>query len=384
VDFGLTDEQLDFLIGLRSVLSTPEVAVYECRDEADALEHEGDRAFFALLHASGWLGVSWPEEHGGRGAGSLEQWLTLEELSHRRLPRGDLTLSSIGPALMRFGTPEQRAQFLPGILEGSVVFAVGYSEPDAGSDLASLTTRARPEGEGWVVEGRKVFITSAHYATHVWLAARTGPPGSGNKGISVFVVPVDAPGVSVVPMRTEADGLTNEVVLDAVHLPAAALVGDLHGGWGIIRTALDFERNFPYAGLARDFEELVDWAGRERPDGTTPLDDAATCQALCDFAADVEVARLLAARAAWCDDAGETATAPASMSKVWTSELRQRLAGYGMRLLGPAGQLRTGSATEGVGLEHIWRWAPMMRIGGGVNEIQRDLVASRGLGMPRG
>lgn len=384
MDFGLSGEQCDFLEGFRAALASPEVAGYECRNEADALEHEGDRAFFALLHDAGWLGVSWPPEHGGRGAGALEQWLTLEELSHRRLPRGDLTLSSIGPALMRFGSTEQREDFLPGILDGTVVFAVGYSEPDAGSDLASLVTRARRDADGWVLDGRKVFITSAHYATHIWLAARTGDPGSGNRGISVFVVPVDAPGVAVVPMRTQADGLTNEVVLDAVHLPAGSLVGEPDGGWAIIRAALDFERNFPYAGLARDFEELVVWADAVRPDGTRSLDDTATCQVLCDLAADLEVARLLAAKAAWCDDAGETATAPASMSKIWTSELRYRLAGYGMRLLGSAGQLRSGPATEGLSLEHIWRWAPMMRIGGGVNEIQRDLVASRALGLPRG
>jgi 3-oxocholest-4-en-26-oyl-CoA dehydrogenase alpha subunit len=386
IDFELELSQLRFLAGLRSFLDGADLDRWEGANESEALEGEADRSFFRALAEAGWQGIAWPPEYGGKGGSAVEQWLYLEELSHRRLPRGDLTISSIGPAIMRFGTEQQKRDYLPGILTGEIVFGVGYSEPEAGTDLASLRTSAVRDRDEWIINGQKVFVTSAHYSSHTWLAARTDPSAAKHRGISVLIVPIDAPGVTVRAMSTQADGVTNELFFDDVRVPASSIVGEPGQGWAIIREALDFERNFPYAGLARDFEDLLAWAATsDEPGADPPLADVALRERLNDLAADLEVARLLAMRVAWAVDAGLSPTVEASMSKVWTSELRERVAGVGLRAMGATGQLRAGS--EGApldgSLEQIYRWTPMMKIGGGVNEIQREIIATRGLGLPR-
>ena len=368
--------------GFRRFLDTSDLSGFTGANESVALENEADATFFEFLNLAGWQGVSWPVEYGGKGGTATEQWLYLEELSHRRLPRGDLTISSIGPAIMEFGTDEQKAAYLPGILSRRVVFGVGYSEPDAGSDLASLRARAVRDGDDWVIDGQKVYITSAHYASHIWLAVRTDPQSKGREGVSILIVPADAPGLTIRNMQTQADGLTNELFFDAVRVPASALVGEVGGGWRIIRAALDYERNFPYSGLARDLEELIAWALTPRSDGDdAPVDDPTTQTTLATLAAEMEVARLFAARVAFAIDAGRSPTASASMSKIWTSELRERVASQGLRLLGREGQRL--SEESPLSLEQVYRWTPMMKIGGGTNEVQRDIISSQGLGLPR-
>lgn len=384
MDFSLEPAHRKFIADFRSFLDESDFEWVQGRNEADALEKEGDRAFFGRLHDAGWQGVGWPEEFGGRGGSALDRWLYLEELSHRRLPRGDLTLSSVGPAIIAFGTDVQKGDYLPGILTGEFDFAVGYSEPDAGSDLGSLRTRAVRDGDHYVVNGQKVYITSAHYATHVWLAVRTDGDAPKHEGISVLVVDIDAPGVTIRPMHTQADGLTNEIFLDDVRVPVTALVGREGEGWRIITAALDLERNFPYSGLARDLEELIDWAATESDtEGVRMIRSEPVRSELTELAVDVEIARLFATRAAWSVEEGASATADSSMTKIWTSELRDRVAGVGLQMIGPAGQIKAGdgSAVLDGSLEQTFRWSPMMKIGGGANEIQRTIIARRGLGL---
>jgi alkylation response protein AidB-like acyl-CoA dehydrogenase len=385
LDFALTERHATFLRQLRSFLSRPEVRRFETRDESAALEAEGDRAFFRMLYDAGYQGYGWPEEYGGHGGSAIEQWLYLEELSYRHLPRGDLTLSSVGPALIRFGTAEQKQRYLPRILTGEYDFAVGYSEPEAGSDLASLQTTAVREGDTYLVNGQKVYITSAHYASHIWLAARTSAELPRHRGISVLIVPVDAPGVTVREQRTQADGLTNEIFLDDVRVPVGNRVGEENDGWAVITSALDLERNFPYSGVARDFELLLAVCAEER-DSRQLLNDDAVVDELVTLAADVEAARLLTMRVARLVDEGTPATAASSMSKVWVSELRERMTSAALSHLGDRAQLAVGEAEAPGGgvFEHIYRWSPMMKIGGGVNEVQRDVIARRGLGLTRG
>lgn len=370
-----------FLDGFRDYLDEADLNRFAGANESVALENEADRAFFKVLNDAGWQGVAWPTEFGGKGGSAIEQWLYLEELSHRRLPRGDLTISSIGPAIIEFGTEEQKAAYLPGILSGDVIFGVGYSEPDAGSDLASLRTKAVLDGNDWVINGQKVFITSAHYSSHIWLAVRTDPATRAREGISVVIVESNAPGLTISKMETQAGGFTNEIFFDGVRVARSALVGEVNDGWRIIRAALDYERNFPYSGLARDLEDLISWAAERRSTGESASDDPAVASTLVTLAAEMQVARLFAARAAIAIDAGESPTSAASMSKIWTSELRQRVASEGLRMLGTAGQHCSEDAP--LSLEQIYRWTPMMKIGGGTNEVQRDLIASQGLDLPR-
>ncbi|MFZ0666346.1 MAG: acyl-CoA dehydrogenase family protein [Acidimicrobiales bacterium] len=382
INFDLDEPQRNFLAGLRDFLDGTDLSRFIGANESVALENEADRSFFEHLNEAGWQGIAWPVEFGGKGGTATEQWLYLEELSHRRLPRGDLTISSIGPALMEFGTEQQKAAYLPGILSREVVFGVGYSEPDAGSDLASLRTRAVLDGDEWVIDGQKVFITSAHYSSHIWLAVRTDPNSVKREGISVVIVESDAPGLTITNMATQADGITNELFFDSVRVPRSALVGEVNEGWRIIRAALDYERNFPYSGLARDLEDLIEWAhARSVTTGAAPIDDPPTEATLAVMAADMEVARLFAARVAAAIDSGEAPTAMASMSKIWTSELRERVASQGLQMLGRDGQRH--SEDSSLSIEQIYRWTPMMKIGGGTNEVQRDIISSQGLGLPR-
>lgn len=385
LDFALTHPDTIFLGELRSFLSRPEVRAFETLDESAALEAEGDREFFRMLYDAGYQGFGWPEEYGGHGGSALEQWLYLEELSYRHLPRGDLTLSSVGPALISFGTAEQKQRYLPRILTGEYDFAVGYSEPGAGSDLASLQTTARRDGDAYVVNGQKTYITSAHYASHVWLAVRTSLDLPRHRGISVLIVPIDAAGLTVREQVTQADGRTNEIFLDNVRVPVSERVGDENDGWRVITSALDLERNFPYSGLARDFEHLLGVCATMDSQGHSLLDDDGVVEDLLMLAADLEAARLLTMRVAWLVDESEPATAASSMSKVWVSELRERLTSVALARLGELAQLAVGEAAAPGGgrFEHIYRWAPMMKIGGGVNEVQRDVIARRGLGLNR-
>lgn len=384
--FTLEPEHSSFQDQLRSFLDdVPEAP--QNRNEVEALESEGGGAFLAQLEEAGWLGVGWPRDFGGQGRSAIEQWLFLEEMAYRRLPTGGLSVSSVGPTIMRVGTEEQKQRYLPGILRGEIDFAVGYSEPNAGTDLASLETRAVREGDEYVINGQKIYTTAAHYATHIWLAARTGGREVKHRGISVIIVPLDTPGITVRPLYTQAGVRTNEVFLEDVRVPVANRVGEENAGWYIIAMALDFERIFPYSGLAREFERLVEWAGEQDmgSQGTTVLEDPVARQSLAELAVDLEVARLFSLRTAWMIEQGEVPNVEASINKVWLSELRQRVASAALGLMGEAGQLRVG--TDGAPLdgdfEQIYRFFPMLKFGGGTNEIQRNIIAQRGLGLPR-
>lgn len=389
MDLLLTEEQRAFGDSLRSYLDGLDLDdVYAERRVGTAEISEAGPAAQALLQrmgADGWLGVGWPTEFGGQGRSAVEQWIFIEEMTYRGLPTGGLTLMAIGPTLMRLGTEQQRDEYLPAILAGDVVFAIGYSEPNAGTDLASLQTRAVRDGDAYVVNGQKIYTTGAHYATHIWLAVRTGAKDSRSRGISVLLVPLDAAGISVRPLLTQSDGRTNEVFLTDVRVPADNLVGGPDDGWNVIRTMLDFERLMPYSSLWQHFQRLVAWCRSERSDATRAIDDPEVRRTLGQLAADIELARLLALRTAVKVDDGEALRAESSMSKVWYSELQQRLHVTAMDLVGPDAQLRVGDvdAPSGGLFERLYRSSSMLRFGAGANEIQREIIATQRLGLPR-
>jgi alkylation response protein AidB-like acyl-CoA dehydrogenase len=384
VNFALDDEQQAFLDGLRRYLDGLDTEAVVADWERDFTLITGpSREFLQQLGRDGWLGVGWPVEYGGQGRSAIEQWLFLEEMAYRRLPSGNLTISSIGPVIAEFGSETQKRRYLPGILAAELEFAIGYTEPDAGTDLANLQTRAERRADGsWVVNGQKVFTTGASIATHLWLAARTGAPDSRHRGISLFVVPMDTPGITVRPLWTQSGERTNEVFLDDVVVDASGLVGAEDGGWAVITHQLDLERLFCSGLLRFEFERLVRWKA-ERDGGA--VRDPLARHRLAVLGADLEVSRLFNLRAAWMIDAGDTPYAEASMAKVWYSELRQRLALDGLDLFGPDGQLewQQDGAPEGGHFEHAYRASTVFKFGAGTNEVQRSIIAQRALGLPR-
>jgi alkylation response protein AidB-like acyl-CoA dehydrogenase len=385
----LSPDQLRFLTELRAYLDTLDPELVEAtRGENidDPMQpREQGRRFLRRLGSDGWLGVSWPREYGGRGLTAIEQWLFAEELYNRRLPNGLLTLNAIGPVLIRLGSDQQKAEYLPRILAGDLEFAIGYSEPDAGSDLASLRTRAFRENGEYIVNGQKIWTTGASVATHLWLAVRTGTPDSRHRGVSLLITPIDAPGITINPIVTQGGERTNAVFLDDVRIPASGLVGAENEGWAAITAALNFERMFYHNEPRWELRQLTEWAEQAGLlDGDTA--EAHAVQATVgELAVDVEICRMFAMRGARMLAEGRVPYAEASMNKIWWGELRQRICNLGLDLIGEDGAVAYGSeyAPAHGHLERGLRSSPVWRFGGGTNEIQLDIIATRGLGMAR-
>lgn len=387
MDFALNSKEEALLSRLRSYLATHENTDL-MRQEADHTASHEAQAFVTQLGQDGWLAGSWAGGSDSHAKTSIERWLILEELAYRQLPNGSQTIRIVAPTLASVGTVKQKSELLPRMLTGSIVVALGYTEPDAGSDLASLTTRATRQGDEYVINGHKMYITLAHIATHIWLAVRTDPAVPKHRGISILLVPVDAEGITIRPMYTQAGTRTNEIYFDDVHVSSDCLVGQENQGWEVIRSALTFERAFAgssYGGLARHFENLLGLA-QESKSGELPLleQEIPRC-ALAALAVDLHVARLLSLRTAWLIDAGRIPTAESSMNKVWLSELRQRVASVGLDLMGPEGQLGAGvdDAPLRGDFDQLYQYSPVPKFAAGTNEIQRDIIAQRGLGLPR-
>jgi alkylation response protein AidB-like acyl-CoA dehydrogenase len=385
----LSADQLGFLAELRAYLDTLDPGLVEATRQENIEDpmqpREHGRRFLRRLGADGWLGVSWPREYGGQGRTAIEQWLFAEELYNRRLPNGLLTLNAIGPVLIRLGSDEQKASYLPRILAGELEFAIGYSEPDAGSDLASLRTKAVRDGGDYLVSGQKTWTTGASVATHLWLAVRTGEPASRHRGVSLLITPMDAPGITINPIITQGGERTNAVFLDDVRIPVSGRVGEENQGWAAITAALNFERMFYHNEPRWELRQLVDWAAAAGLVHGDTAEAHALQTTLGELAADVEVCRLFALRGARMLAAGQVPYAEASINKIWWGELRQRICNLGLDLIGEDGSVAYGSdyAPAHGHLERGLRSSPVWRFGGGANEIQLDIIATRGLGMTK-
>jgi 3-oxocholest-4-en-26-oyl-CoA dehydrogenase alpha subunit len=381
--------QLEFLAELRAYLDGLDPELIEST-RAENIEdpmqpREHGRRFLRRLGADGWLGVSWPKEYGGQGRTPIEHWLFAEELYNRRLPNGLLTLNAVGPTLMLMGSEEQKAEFLPSILAGELEFAIGYSEPDAGSDLAALRTRAVRDGDEYVISGQKIWTTGASVATHFWLAARTGAPEDRHRGLSLFIAPMNAPGITITPIITQGGERTNAVFLDNLRIPAGHRVGEENQGWSAITAALNFERMFYHNEPRWELRQLAGWADAAGLLEGNTAEAHALQERMGEHAVDVEICRLFALRGARMLAEGDVPYAEASANKIWWGELRQRICSTGLDLIGEDGTIATGSehAPARGHLEHGLRSSPVWRFGGGTNEIQLDIIATRGLGMPR-
>jgi alkylation response protein AidB-like acyl-CoA dehydrogenase len=384
VDFGWEPEYPAFRAELRAFIGewrTPELF----QEYAERYGAPGPliRAFHRALDERGWMRMCWPVEVGGGGRSMLYHYLFVEEMEYWGMPYGNLTFTSVAPTLAAFGSEAQKREYLPGIYRGELVFALGYSEPNAGTDLASLRTRAVRVGDEWVVNGQKIWTSLADVATHLWLAVRTDPDAPKHAGISLLIVPKDAPGITIRPLHTLYGGHTNETFYDDVRVPLGSLVGEVNRGWPIIMHALNHERVGLAAtgALARLYDELVAHLRAERPE---KLADAVVRRRLAELLLRLREHRVLALQNAWLISKGQTPIAEASMAKISATELRTELANAAMDLLGRSGGLSAESgprAPFGGRAEWTFRLSPIFRFGGGTNEVQRDIVAGAGLGM---
>ncbi|MCB9683217.1 MAG: acyl-CoA dehydrogenase family protein [Alphaproteobacteria bacterium] len=383
-----TAEQLAFQQQVRSLLA--ELMTPELTDEVATREGGGPLYLEAMrrLGREGWLGVGWPKDVGGQGRGFLEEYLFFDEMHRAGFPIPLLTLNTVGPTLLAFGTPEQKATYVPRILAGTCHFSIGYSEPSAGTDLASLTTAAVRDGDHYVVTGQKIWISLADHADYLWLACRTDPDAPRHKGISILIVPMDAPGVSTTRIRNLGDSNIHAVYLDAVRVPVANLVGREHGGWRLITTQLNHERiALMMVGPLARLSEAVRHHAAATPDdrGGVLLDRPWVRRSLAEVEAGLEVLRLLNWKQAWTMEHGDVAMQDASGLKVFGSEFYVRAYRLLLEIMGQQGMVRRGSPGARLhgDLERHYRATLVLTFGGGVNEVQRDIIAMAGLGLPR-
>ena len=384
-----TDEQKALRKELREYfakLMTPEV-----REEIRGKESgELFNSLIKQMGTDGWLAIGWPKEYGGQGRTTQEQLIFFEEALLAGAPIPFVTLNTVGPALMSYGSEEHKKQFLPGIAAGTTHFAIGYTEPNAGTDLAALGTTAVKDGDHYVINGTKVFTSGAEGADYVWLACRTDMEAPKHKGITMFILDAKSDGFSVAPIHTVGGFRTNMTYYENVRVHESMIVGQLNKGWHLITAQLNHER----VGLAAWgingwslFRRTLEWARTKGENGSRPIDEPGIQVNLAEAYSRLEAMRVLNARMAWelDRDAMNMNPALASGLKVYSTEAMIEICRLLMEVLGPASLVRSKSSAAVLAgdLEHEYRRCQINTFGGGVNEIQRGLVANFGLGMPR-
>jgi len=350
------------------------------------------QTWWKKLQERGWIAPAWPKEYGGAGMTVMQQFIFNEEMSVLKAPRPMhliIGLGMAGPTLIVHGTEEQKKRFLPQMLSGDDIWCQGYSEPEAGSDLASLKTRAVRDGDDYIINGQKTWTTLAHQAKWMILLARTDPDAPKHKGITYFIVDMKSPGITIRPLVNMAGGHEfNEVFLDNVRVPKENVVGEENRGWYAAVTTLDFERSSigSAIGMRQEMDSLIEYARAHTEDHTSTLGISPTLRyELSDRLVETEVARMLSYRVASLQSRGLIPNYEASALKLFSTELHQRITVTGLKILGLYGQLERGS-----------EWAPLKgrfcynflrgvahTIEGGTSEIQRNIIAQRGLGLPR-
>lgn len=339
------------------------------------------------MGTDGWLGIGWPEQYGGQNRTMMEQLIFSDECSVAGAPFPVLTVNTVGPTIMELGTEEQKNEFLPKILTGDLHFSIGYSEPDAGTDLASLSTRAVRDGDEYVINGSKMWTSLIESADYVWLAARTDPDVAKHKGISVFLVPTSSPGFSYTPVRTLSGATTSQTFYEDVRVPATALVGRLNDGWRLVTGQLNRERValVSPASVQTSLNEVRAWAEQTKlPDGSRLIDKEWVQANLGRVHAKVEFLKLINWKIAWGVKNG-VSPADASATKVFGTEFYTEAYRLLMECFGDEAFVRVdspGAVIKGR-IERAYRGALILTFGGGTNEVQRDIIAMVGLGMPR-
>ena len=370
MEFGFTREEeafrgevLDFLDRHRGV----DGYFHRGADTAD-----GVRRVYRALGARGWLSLSWPSEFGGAGRPPAYEFILWDELAYARVARPPMGPGLVAKALMTHGTAEQRSRFLDGLARGSTAFCLGYSEPDAGSDLAAVGTRARREGSEHVVDGAKCWTSNAHWSDHIWLLCRTGTPQSRSRGLSVLIVPLDSPGVHVSPIPTLDGGRLNEVRFDGVRVPAADRVGAENEGWQVVSSALAVERHvqFPPKQLRRELQDLVDWT-----ESAGLADEPLVRRRLSELAVRVAEVEALALALLGEVTSGQPSAVPAAHHKLAGTLLAQDIARAATEFDSPE------ALVSGTDVEFMWRQAVLETIGGGTSEVMRGLIVRQEFGL---
>ncbi len=350
---------------------------------------EFSRRFCQILAERGWLAMAWPKEYGGAEAGYWKQMIFREEMCANGEPRGPqyMSLNYIGPSIMEYGTPEQKAEFLPKIARGEIVFCQGFSEPDAGTDLASLKTQALRSGDEYVINGEKIWTSYAQKADYCYLLARSDPEAPKHKGISLFLVPMSTPGITVRPIRSMSGwGDLNNTFFDDVHVPVSARLGPEHGGWYVATGALNNER----VGVARWarakklIDALVEMAAKPLPNGRRLADEPRVRQKIADLEISYRAARLMNYRVVAQIEEGLQPSWEASLARLHNTLLDQKVGAVGLEILGHCGLMVDEQGDGRLGeYEAAWRAAIVGTIAAGTLEIQKNLIANRSLGLPR-
>jgi 3-oxocholest-4-en-26-oyl-CoA dehydrogenase alpha subunit len=391
MDFEFTPEQLDFIKEVEEFLDAnddPEIFDLTRENMAQIVDTPLRRQFMAKVGAQGWLGITWPEEYGGKDGEGIYEYLLNEALAARGGPQIGKGVGIIGKTIISHGSEKLKQEFLPKILRNEVEFAVGYSEPNAGSDAASMQLKATKVDGGWRLNGQKTWTTSAHFADWYWVGARTDPEAPKHYGITLFLVPMDHPNITVKEIWTMGDERTNEVYLDDVFVPDDYVVGELNKGFQYISEALDLERFtlFTYSPIAQRLDLLTEYVRGATRDGKALKDDAVVRSQIAQLHTQAEVARMLGLKFVFASSqGGAPPTSEASEYKLFTTEYSRRLANASMDIGGPGAQLRVRDQDAPMAgrPESTYRYTVIDTIGGGASEIQKNIIARRKLGLPK-
>ena len=400
MDFAYTPEQETLRKELQQFIAenvTPEILA---EVEESGLRSRGPqtRELYRKIAERGWIGISWPREYGGQGGSRIDQYIVEEEFGRIGMETGGA--GSGAPAILAAGTEEQKKYFLPGLIRGEISFALGFTEPQAGADLAGLQCRAVRDGDEYVVNGQKMYTTRAHTASHIYLMARTDPDAPRHRGISIFLVPMDTPGITVRPLwtiqndppaprcTTYGDRRTNEVFFEDVRVPASCMLGEENQGWYVGALGLNLDR----VGAARYLisvqrdEDIINWVKEHDLDGYGPAQEPAVRDRLAELWIEAQVCRLMTMRSMSLVERGGHFTYEGSAEKVWAPEHGVRTTETIAQILGPYAQLLNGSeeAIESGVFAHNLLGAFQSGINHGSAQVMRDQVARRGLGLPRG
>lgn len=392
MELRFTEEQERFRKDLLDFIGKeiPSTWTEEWLGESDDLSWALSKEFARKMGRKGWLGIAWPKEYGGGGRSQMEQLIFDEELAYHRAPALPywLAINRVGPSILAFGTEAQKGQHVAGITSGETTWCQSFTEPNAGSDLASLQCRAVSDGDYFRITGEKIFTSYAHRSQWAVLLARTDPSVPSHRGITYFLVDLKTPGIRVQPMEDMHGEIhTCRLYLDNARVPKENILGEVNHGWYVATATLDYERSGVHnaAEALRIFEDLMKFVREATEDGVPLTQDPLVRHNLADMATDIHVARLHAYRLAWMMQQGIRPNVEASACRLQATEMRRRLANIAVKLLGPHGQLKKGSkwAYLNGSIERFYVEGVVDTIAVGTSEIQRNVLAIRGLGLPR-
>ncbi|MFO8010711.1 MAG: acyl-CoA dehydrogenase family protein [Dehalococcoidia bacterium] len=388
MDIELTPEQQEFEQEIFTYLRDNMPAGLK-EELVENIEGEGPlcHQFVKKMCADGWMGIGWPEEYGGQDRTPIEQYIFFDlAMGYFGIPIPVLTLMTVGPTLMKLGSDEQKKKFLPPILTGDITFAIGYTEPEAGTDLFSLKTTATKDGDDYIINGQKIFTSMGHMADYFWLAARTHPdPARKHAGISLFLVDANSPGITIQPTYVMGGFRVNQEFFDNVRVPGENLVGEENKGFQYMIMQLAHERLnlVPHSNSFKLIEDTTRWAMETKRNGGLVIDEPWVRNRLAEMTVEAEVLKVLNLRAAWLMTRGETPHVESAIVKSFGSEQFIRISRGCQEIMGQFGQLKIGSkwAPAGGWVERISQMELILTFGGGTNEVMRDIIAMMGLGM---